>query len=177
MKVKLDIGAEIDTLTKGELADELKKYRAEGDAIEQGRLRGIKYMRIPRLYATPASGTVRLGEAWSANGTGQPYTGQICGPNEGYVWAFRHLACNGLGTGSTPDELNLYNSGFMGGQEPVWQFNGNNYAYTFSNVQLLLFGGERIIAQSVGSITSTLQISLYGAAVEVPAEQIGKLVR
>lgn len=176
MRVKLDIGAEVDFLTRDELRGELDKYRAEQDAREQGAVRGIKYMRIPRLYATPASGTVRLGEAWSANGTVQTYTGQIAGPNEGYIWSIRHLACNGLGTGSSPDELNIYNTGFMGGQEPVWQLNGNNFGYTFGRAEMVLLGGERLIAQSVGSMTSTNQVMLYGAAIEVPSEMLGKLV-
>lgn len=174
MRVKLDVGATIDTLNRDELRAELEKYRAEGDAQAQGAMRGIKYFRLPRLYATPANGTIVLGEAWSALGTGQPYTGQSAGPNEGYVWSIRRLACNGLGTGATPDELNIYRSGHS--SDPVWQLNGNNWAYTFGRTEMVLLGGEKLIAQSVGSMTGTGQVTLTGDAIEVPAEMMGKLV-
>lgn len=168
-KVKIDVGATIDTLTKGELDDSLKEYRTQGDATAQGLLRGVKYFRLPRLYATPASGTVVLGEAWS----GQSYTDQFIGPNEGYVWAIRRLACNGLATGQAPDLLNIYRNGWH--SDPVWQLNGNSFAYTFGKSEMVLLAGERLIAQSVGSMTSTLQITLTGDAIEVPSEMIGKL--
>ena len=168
-KVKIDVGATIDTLTKGELDDSLTEYRAQGDATAQGLLRGIKYFRLPRLYATPASGTVVLGEAWA----GQSYTGQFISPNEGYVWAIRRLACNGLNTGQAPDLLNFYRSGWH--TDPVWQLNGNSWSYTFGKAEMVLLAGEQLIARSVGSMISTTQITITGDAVEVPSEMIGKL--
>ena len=176
-KVKLDVGATIDFLNKDELDDALSKYQQSAEATEYEKLKGIKFFRLPVLYATPASGTVRLGEAWSANGTVQLYTGQVMGPNQGYVWSIRHLACNGLGTGGSPDELNIYRDGYMGGAQPIWQLNGNNFAYTFGRGEMVLRGGEKLIAQSVGSMTSTNQVTLYGSAIEVPSELIGKLVQ
>ena len=169
-KVRIDVGAEIDTLTKGELDDSLRQYRQQGDAAAQGAVRGIKYFRLPRLYATPASGTVVLGEAWA----GQSYTDQFLGPNEGYVWAIRRLACNGLNTGQSPDLLNIYRNGWH--SDPVWQLNGNNFCYTFGNPDMILLAGERLIARSVGSMVSTAQITVTGDAIEVPSEMIGKLV-
>lgn len=170
-KVKLDIGATVDFLSKDELADELQKYSAHADAREYERLLGVKYMRMPRLYASPSNGTVRLGEPLA----GQAYTGPTAGPNEGYAWSIQLLAAAGLGT-SGPDLLNIYRSGYGGGIQPVWQLNGNNFAYTFGGGKLILLGGEQLIAQSVGSMTSTSQISLYGDVVEVPREMLGKLV-
>ena len=169
-KVKLDVGATIDFLNKEELDDALTDYQKNAEAAEYEKLKGIKYFRLPRLYATPASGTVVLGEAWS----GQLYTGQIVGPNQGYIWAIRRLACNGLGTGSSPDELNIYRAGKH--TDPVWQLNGNNFAYTFGRGELILLPGENLIAASVGSMTGTSQVTLTGDAIEVPAELIGKLV-
>lgn len=170
MKARFDIGAEVDTLTRGELREELARYRAEADAQAQGAMRGIKYFRLPRLYATPASGTVILGEAWA----GQPYTGQLLGPNEGYIWSVRRLACNGLGTGNSPDLLNIYRNGHS--TDPVWQLNGNSWAYTFGKTEMILLPGERLIAASLGSMTATVQVTLTGDAIEVPAQMIGKLV-
>jgi hypothetical protein len=174
MKVKLDVGAEIDTLNKDELQEALKKDRALAEEQERVRLSGVKYMRMPRLYATPASGTVVMGEAWTANGTVQPYTGQSAGPNSGYAWAIRRLAVNGLGTGSSPDLLNIYRNGKS--TDPIWQLNGNSYAYTFGKGEMVLLPGEKLIAASTGSMTATNSITLNGDIIEVPSEMLAKVV-
>ena len=154
-------------LNKEELDTSLKDFR---DGIEKDSLSGIKYFRLPRLYSTPSSGTVMLGESWS----GQPYTGQTTGPNQGFVWSIRRLTANGLGTGASPDILNIYRNGVHG--DPVWQLNGNNWGYSFGNTEMLLFPGEKLVAMSLGSMTSTMQITLTGDAIEVPQAMIGKLV-
>jgi hypothetical protein len=133
-------------------------------------IRGVKYFRLPGLYATPASGTVVLGQSWA----GQPYTGQVISPNQGYVWSIRRLTANGLGTGSSPDILNIYRNGTQG--NPVWQLNGNNWGYSFGPTEMMLLPGESLVASSLGSLTATGQISLTGDAIEVPQAMIGKLV-
>ena len=169
-KVKLDVGATVDFLNKDELDGVLKKYHEQAELAERAKLSGIKWMRLPRLYATPASGTVLLGEAWPGNS----YTDQLVGPNQGYVWAIRRLACNGLGTGASPDLLNIYRNGHT--SDPIWQLNGNSFAYTFGKGEFLLYPDERLIARSVGSMTSTAQVTLTGDLVQVPSEMIGKLL-
>jgi hypothetical protein len=172
-KYRSDAGCEIGFLTRAELHAELQQYRQEADAQAQAAMRGIKYMRIPRLYGTPANGTVRLGEALA----GQTQTGpNEVGPKEGYLWSVRYLGCNGLTTGTSPDLLNIYRNGVMGGQAPWWQLNGNNFAVTFGRAEMVLLGGEKLVAASLGSMTATSQVSLYGDVIEVPAEMIGKLV-
>ena len=155
-------------LTREELAEILKENR---EAEQREAASGIKYFRLPGLYATPSSGTVVLGMSW----TGQTYTGQVISPNAGYVWSVRRLTANGLGTGTSPDLLNIYRNGT--GVPPVWQLNGNNWGYTFGPTEMpLLFPGENLIAASIASLVSTAQISLTGDAIEVPQEMIGKLV-
>ena len=149
------------------LTDALRENRAEEN---RAALEGIKYFRMPTLYATPASGTVVLGQSWA----GQSYTGQIIKPNEGYVWSIRRLSAAGLGTGTTPDILNIYRNGT--GVAPCWQLNGNNWGYSFGPTELLLLPSEQLIAASLGSMTSTAQITLTGDAIEVPMQMIGKLV-
>ena len=158
---------DVKPLTRDELAEVLREDR---QAVEAARLEGIKYLRLPTLYATPASGTVVLGQSWS----GQSYTGQIIGPNEGYVWSIRRLSANGLGTGTSPDILNVYRNGT--GVAPVWQLNGNNWGYSFGPAELLLMPGEKLVAQSLGSLVSTVQVTLTGDAIEVPFAMLGKLV-
>jgi len=151
--------------------DTLRKILAEDrEAQQKHALDGIKYFRMPALYATPASGTVVLGQSWS----GQSYTGQIIKPNEGYCWSIRRLSCNGLGTGTSPDILNIYRNGTQ--SNPVWQLNGNNWGYSFGPTELLLLPSEQLVAASVGSMTATSQVTLTGDAIEVPMAMIGKLV-
>jgi len=149
------------------LSEALGQNRAEEN---RAALEGIKYFRLPTLYATPASGTVVLGDSWA----GQTYTGQVTGPNQGFVWSIRRLAANGLGTGTSPDILNVYRNGT--GVAPVWQLNGNNWGYSFGPTEMLLLSGEKLIAASLGSLVSTTQITLTGDAIEVPQAMIGKLV-
>lgn len=158
-------------MNRDEARDLLREVLEENrDAENRAALEGIKYFRLPTLYATPASGTVVLGQSWA----GQTYTGQIIKPNEGYVWSIRRLSANGLGTGNTPDVLNVYRNGT--GVAPVWQLNGNNWGYSFGPTELMLLPGEQLIAASLGSMTATVQISLTGDAIEVPFAMIGKLV-
>ena len=134
-------------------------------ALEENRAReldGVKYFRLPTVYATPASGTVVLG------------TGQPVGPNQGFAWSIRRLTASGLGTGTSPDILNIYRNGTQG--PAVWQLNGNNYGYTFGPTEMLLLPGESLMAASLGSLVSTAQVTLSGDAIEVPQAMIGKLV-
>lgn len=155
-----------------EEAEKILDEALEKNRDEENRavLEGIKYFRMPTLYASPASGTVVLGQSWA----GQSYTGQVISPNQGYAWSIRRLSCAGLGTGTTPDILNIYRNGTQ--NNPVWQLNGNNWGYSFGPTELLLLPGEQLVAASVGSMTATTQVTLTGDAIEVPMAMIGKLV-
>ena len=158
-------------MIKEELSEILDEALRRNRELEQlDALTGIKYFRLPALYATPASGTVVLGQSWA----GQAYTGQIIQPNSGFAWSIRRLTANGLGTGSSPDLLNIYRTGTQG--NPVWQLNGNNWGYSFGPTEMLLLPGESLVAASLGSLVSTQQITLTGDALEVPQALIGKLV-
>ena len=170
-KVKLDVGATIDFLNKDELMDALAQHRQEADVQEQEYIKGLKYIRLPRLYATPASGTVRLGESWSGNN----YSDQIISPNSGYVWSIRRLVVTGLGTGTSPDIINFYRNG-IGAGIVLWQLNGNSFGETFGKTEMILLPGDKLVAQSVGSMTSTNQVTITGDAVAVPSVMIGKLI-
>jgi len=139
------------------------------DAQQRQLLRGIKWMRLPEYLSGPVkSSAITLGIA-----TGQPATG----PEQGYFWSLKRLVVSGLATGATPDVVNLYrNDRFLsGGGQPLWQFNGNNFAYTFSKGALCLMGGDTLSLQNVGNLTATGTITLSGELWEVPAERAGEL--
>ena len=114
------------------------------DAQMRQAVRGIKWMRLPTtLSGAVASSAITLGDS----------KGQIVGPEQGYAWSIRRLIVKGLATGATPDVVNLYrNSHFAG--NPLWQFNGNNFGYTFGRLELVLMGGDTLALQNVGSITA-----------------------
>jgi hypothetical protein len=159
-KVKLDFGAEVDFLDKGQLDDSLAHYFNEQ---QSAALAGIKYFRLPRIVGTVASSAVTIGQ-----------TGSIqCGPGQGYCWSIRRLIVNGLQSGSSPDIINFYRNDV--GNEPLWQLNGNSFGQTFGRLELLLLPGEYLVAQNVGTINATGQIRVTGDAIEVPAELLGKL--
>lgn len=158
-KVKLDFGAEVDFLDKGQLDDSLDSYF---NKQESAALAGIKYFRLPALIGSVSSSAFNIG------GSGPIQVG----PRSGYAWSIRRLLINGLTAGTTPDVANFYRHP---GPQPLWQLNGNNFGQTFGRLELLFLPGEYLVAKSVGTVAATGQIIITGDAVEVPAEMIGKL--
>jgi hypothetical protein len=162
-KVRLQAGAEFDLLNKDELSSALSD---QSTADQLARLHGIKHMRLPEvLVGTVASSAISL------DGNTGPYP---LGPRSGYAWAIKRLIVSGLTSGATPDVVNLYKGG-PGAGVPLWQFNGNNFGYTFGKLEMTLYGGETLSLKNSGSIAATGQISLGGELIECPAELIGKL--
>jgi hypothetical protein len=145
---------------------ELQKQMEIQNQLIIQQLRGIKWMRLPlTLQGTASGGALNLGEA----------SGQVLGPKPGYLWSLNRLVVDGLTTGATPDVVNLYRSSSTG-QPPLWQFNGNTFGYTFSDLNVTLMGGDTLNLISVGSFAATGTIRLSGELLEVPAEMVGKLV-
>lgn len=158
-------GARIDIPSRAEIKDTLA---GELDARERQQAKGWKWMRLPEvLSAVVASNAVKAG---IASGQAQ------LGPEEGYAWSLRRLLVTGLATGATPDVVNLYRNDRFAGP-PLWQFNGNNFGYTFGRLELVLQPGDTLSFQNVGSIAAAAGtvILLSGELIEVPAQQLWKL--
>lgn len=162
-EVELRVGAKLNVLSQGELESSLAKQANIESAREKERFKGISWMRIPVLTAAVSSNAFTLG------------TGQLtAGPREGFMWCIKRLVVNGLTSGATPDVANLY---FNDATKPAeWQFNGNNFAYTFGKFELTMAGNDTLILQNKGSIASSGPIILSGEVLQVPAEMLGKLV-
>ena len=160
-KVKLDVGAEVDFLNKGELDDSLGSFGdKQAEALERERLQGIKYLRLPILVGTVSSGT-------SVCGT-QDIT---AGPANGYAWSIKRVYVNGLGT---TDTFGIYRNGTNG--FPVWQVTGSVPCVHFGKLDFVLLGGETLVGGGIGTIqTSNTQITLNAEAIEVPQQFLGKL--
>ena len=111
-----------------------KEIAAEADIMLYERARTVKHMELPQiLLGTAASNVLAIGEV----------SGIVLGPRQGYAWAVRRLVVDGLTSGSTPDVVNLYKHGFPSSDlaptiPPAWQFNGNNFGYTFGKGELTL---------------------------------------
>jgi len=155
----LAAGASIDILTQKELDDSLGRAN---DAAARAFVRGIKWMRLPQLRGIPSASAVTIGQQ-----------GDSAGPASGYAWTIRRLAVSGLTAGSTPDVIAFYRNGTT--TEPVWQVTGTLPFVTFGRLELVLLGGDTLVAGNVGTLAATGTITLSGELVEVPQEMLGKL--
>ena len=132
--------------------------------IEYERLRTRKAIRFPLLNGAAVSGVLTLG-----GDTGE----QLIGPESGYVWSVRELNIEGLTSGGTPDVVNFYRNVSNQGRI-FWQLNGNVFCQTFGRGEKILYGGEHLLAVSVGTFAATGTITVTGLAEEVAAERIGE---
>lgn len=159
MENRLELGSTISTLTQGELRDELAVHAQE---TFRQLARGVKYLRLQPTAATIAANKFTL--------DGSNFG---LGPREGFIWSFTRLAVTGLAAGATPDAVNVFRN--QPGGIPIWQLNGNNFAQTFSKLQMLLLPGETLSIANSGNITATGSVVLSGDYVEVAAGEIFKL--
>lgn len=160
MKAVIDIGAEVDFVTQGELDESLKRAH---QTFMSAQVQGRKYMRF-RMRATVASTAITLGGDGDQPGPG---------PDQGYAWAIRRLFVKGLTAGSTPDELWFYRNNAS--SDPVWQISGADPGDKFGRLEIVLLGGEKLAAANNGALAATGQITVNGEAVEVPQEMLGVL--
>ena len=131
---------------------------------ETERYRGLKWMRIPQLV----TGKLNAGGVQTIGQLGQ------VGPEQGYMWSLRRLVLSGLTSGTTPDVVNMF---FNDAATQVeWQFNGNNFGYTFGRFELCMRPGDIILLQNVGVFASAANVVLSGELMEVPAELVGRLL-
>jgi hypothetical protein len=184
-KVKLDVGATVDFLNKDELDETLRKHQAQADVMERERMKGIKYIRAPRIQGTVYSGTIG-----NAGGTLFP-TGTLYatlgspqwGPTQGYAWSVRRIAVGGLANvnGTNPDVVGIYRN--TNTSPMMCQITANAPMVTFPTLGCLLHGGDFLL---LGHVPNQISSNTYGTLVstyiqadfdviEVPEEMIGKL--
>ena len=147
-------GKSIDVPSAREIADLVQ-------AEERERWRAVKYMRLPQFFGKAAAAALSIGQS------------SAVGPDSGYVWVIRRVIVAGMTTGATPDVANLYVNDT--GSQPLWQFNGNNFGYTFGKGEIVVNPGEFLLLASVGTFAATGTITVSGSMIEVPAEMLGKI--
>jgi hypothetical protein len=150
-------GGELDIPTRQGIAEIVSAQLRE-------RYRGVKWLRLPQLTGTPAGSALVIDE--KANG--------LVGPEQGYAWSVRRIVIDGMTSGATPDVVNMYRNAHTG-QPPLWQFNGNNFGYTFGALEIVLMAGDYLKFASAGTFAATGVIRVTGEVVEVPAEMLPKL--
>lgn len=155
-KVKLQLGAELDVLNKGELDDALGKH----GAWEREAAFGLRHQDLPRLVGTQdGSGNLALG----ADQPDQVF----CGPGSGWYWAVQRIAVDGLATG---DAVKLYKeTKFIG-----WVTYQPGFI-TLGKHGLVMKPGDFLRVTGTG-LTTTAQIEIYGEAVSVPGPLMWKLL-
>ena len=152
-RYKIQGGAEFEVPSAREIA-------AEVSAGEREKARGYKSMRLPQISGKAASSAITLGAGIA----------QV-GPESGYMWSVRRIVINGMTAGSVPDVINMYVND-TGGQ-PLWQFNGNNFGYTFGRREIVINPGEILLFASSGTFAATGTITVSGQVDNVIAEMFG----
>ena len=186
-KVKLDVGATVDFLNKDELDDALSKNQARAAAMELERLKGIKYIRAPRIQGTVYNGTIgNAGGTLFPTGTlyatlgGPPW-----GPLQGYSWSIRRIAVGGLSLAGTAacDFVGVYRN--TNTAPLMAALSANTPVVTFPTLGLVVHGGDSIL---IGHVANQVASNTYGTlattttylgvdfdVIEVPTPMLGKL--
>ena len=154
LALKLDgVQKSVDALRQTQIEQfrELEKYRAE------------KFVRLPVVQATGANPFSMGGDTGLLN----------VSPGQGWIWALRELTIEGLTAGATPDVINIRRGSAQG--QIIWQLNGNQFCQTWGKSQKIIYAGETLFYQSVGTFAAVGTIKAYGMAQEVPGPMQAKL--
>jgi hypothetical protein len=161
-KITLQGGMHLEVPNREENREDVARVMDERELFAA---RGFKWMRLPEIYGTAAASALTLDEAHGVN---------VVGPESGYAWVLMRIVVDGMTSGATPDVLNMYRNSTGGA--PLWQFNGNNFGYTFPRLSQTLNGGDTLKFASAGTFAATGRIRVSGELIEVPAEMLWKLI-
>jgi hypothetical protein len=159
-----DIGALIqeNLAPFGRAADKLTDQLLAREQHRE-RLRGRKPgMRMPIVRGQAVGSALTMGVV------GQ---NPLQGPDLGFVWSVRAVILEGLTSGGAPDVVNILRSD----GRLFWQLNGNQPGQTWGKGERILYPGEFLTYQSVGTFNSTAVILAHGEADQVPAQLIGEI--
>lgn len=158
MDIQAHLSARFDTLQRS--VDRAGKAQEETQQFLMEQARGVKAIRLPIEQATGANPFSMGGDTGTLN----------VSPEAGFVWSLRHLVIEGMATGATPDVINIRRGNAQG--RIIWQLNGNQFAQTWGRGEIVLYAGETLFYQSVGTFASVNPIIAHGMAEQVPGEKI-----
>lgn len=159
-KVRLELGAELDMLTKGELDESLK--RSSDNSWERQAAHGLRHHDIPVMFGAVTGGNITLG-------AGQT-DGVYCGPESGFYWSVSRVSVNGLATG---DQVKLFKGDPSAGRFVTW-IAYQPGVYSPGKLGLILKPGDFLSITGTG-LTGT-NIRVTGEAVAVPGPLMWKIL-
>jgi hypothetical protein len=156
-KMKLQLGAELETLSARELGAELDKHAS----WERQAAFGLRHQDLPRMIGTTdgVAGNLQLG----ADQPDQP----TCGPKAGWYWAVSRISVDGLAAG---ESVKIYKeTKFVGWVSQLPGF------LAFGTRGLVLKPGDFLRLVAAG-LTVNEELTLSGECVSVPAELMWKIL-
>ncbi|TNC19059.1 hypothetical protein [Amycolatopsis alkalitolerans] len=170
MEFELKLGAKLDLLTRGELADELataqKRWMQQSHTWQLGK---------KRLSLPVARGTADVGGNLSL-GSQQAADQVLLGPRQGFVWKVVRIS---FATMAASDTIAIY-KGEPNAARFVAQLGGGAGGGTYNPSRgLMLKAGDYLVLSTellAGSLTAGDAYAVSGEVDEVPAEMIGKLI-
>jgi hypothetical protein len=155
-KVKLQLGAELETLTARELGAELEKH----GSWERQAAYGLRHQDLPRMIGTTdGTGNLNLGADQPDQVT--------CGPGQGWFWAVSRVSVDGL---AANESVRLYkDTRFAAVISAAASF------VTFGTRGLILKPGDflRIVA---AGLTPAEELTVTGECVSVPGPLMWKIL-
>jgi len=148
--VKIDFGAEFDTLTPDEFHKGMSHYERQARAMVRAELEGVKWMRVAPVVTVPA------------------LSFQFQGPNAGLAWDLKQITCTLAAAGTVA----AFNGESANGRLLA-------AANTTAVFQVMPFTSQTgiVLAQEQVFVLATANIvGIMLTAVQVPAEMLGKLI-
>jgi hypothetical protein len=159
-KIRLELGAELDTLNRGELAAELDRA---GEWQRQAAS-GLRHFDLPIMYGTVSAGAITLG--------GDQPDAQQVGPKSGFYWKITRVSVEGL---AAADVVSLYKGApAIGKGRFVANILGTTGTYSPGSQGLILTPGD-VLGLTGSALTATGEIRVSGEGVSVPGPFMWKL--
>lgn len=164
MKFKIQAGAELDLLTKGEMSEALETFR---QAWVTEIARGDRYRRFSGQAAISA-GSFTIGGP-----DGGPDRADF-GPRDGYVWSVKRLAV-ALGDGTPLDPTMENLAIYINEVSPANLVHPVFVDYQpFGSDELVLYPGDELVIAG-SSLSSTGYLTVTGQAREIPMQLAWRL--
>jgi hypothetical protein len=164
VRVNLQLGAELDVLTKDEARAALDGALANWQAEFA---RGRRYRRFS-AQAAVVGGAITIGPGVDGDGLG---------PDEGFVWSVKRLTVSGFSAANDTVDLFLNDRSGTTLVEPGIARAGSSTGGVrkWGSNQLVLQAGDRLLISGAGLAVETTRIVVAGQTLEAPAALIWSL--
>lgn len=162
-QIRIAPGEVADVVSPGEHSAAMHGLEQRFDLMIRDWTRGLKVMRIPPAVVIPSGGNFQV---------------TLRGPEGGYVWAVQYISATGVATADVATAaIQLYRTtdGTFSDRNFTAILNTNNMT-RFGTKTLFVMPGESLGISGSGVPGTTAAVTFNGAAIEAPAEMIGKLL-